>query len=84
VAWLKEHVNLPVVLDPSHAIGMAYGVPDLARACMAMGVEGLLIEVHPDPANAKSDPAQQLNHQQFRELFVTLQELGNALGLRIF
>lgn len=84
VAWLKEHVNLPVVLDPSHAIGVSFGVPDLARACMAMGVEGLLIEVHPDPANARSDAAQQLNHQQFRELFASLQGLGNALGRHIF
>jgi 3-deoxy-7-phosphoheptulonate synthase len=84
VAWLKEHTNLPVVLDPSHAIGYAYGVPDLARACMAMGVEGLLIEVHPDPANAKSDAAQQLNHQQFRELFSSLKALASVLNRNIF
>jgi 3-deoxy-7-phosphoheptulonate synthase len=84
VSWLKEYTNLPVVLDPSHAIGAAFGVPDLARACMAMGVEGLLIEVHPDPSNAKSDAAQQLNHQQFRELFASLQGLAKALNRKTF
>jgi 3-deoxy-7-phosphoheptulonate synthase len=84
VAWLKENTNLPIVLDPSHAIGFAYGVPDLARACMAMGVEGLLIEVHPDPATAKSDAAQQLNHQQFRDLFTSLKAMAPALNRNIF
>jgi 3-deoxy-7-phosphoheptulonate synthase len=39
-AYLKEYTNLPVILDPSHAMGYAYGVPDLARACTAMGVDG--------------------------------------------
>lgn len=83
VSWLKEYTNLPVVLDPSHAIGFSYGVPDLARACMAMGIEGLLIEVHPDPANAKSDAAQQLNHAQFEELFTSLQALAPVLHRKI-
>lgn len=83
-AWLKENTNLPVILDPSHAIGFAYGVPDLARACMAMGVEGLLIEVHPDPSSAKSDAAQQLNHQEFRTLLNSLKDIAKALNRKIF
>ncbi len=83
-AWLKANTNLPVVLDPSHAIGYSYGVPDLAMACMAMGVEGLLIEVHPDPSTARSDAAQQLTHDQFRELFSKLQTLAAALQRNIF
>ena len=52
-AWLKEYTNLPVILDPSHAIGYAYGVPDLARSCMALGIDGLLIESHPNPKEWK-------------------------------
>ena len=52
VAYLKEKVNLPIFLDPSHAMGYAYGVPDLTRACVAMGIDGLLIESHPDPTKA--------------------------------
>ncbi len=80
VSYLKEFTNLPVILDPSHAIGYAYGVPDLARACMAMGVEGLLIETHPDPSVAKSDASQQLNHQQFSELYQSLKPIAAAVG----
>jgi 3-deoxy-7-phosphoheptulonate synthase len=49
VAWLKEKTNLPIILDPSHAMGYAYGVADLTRACVAMGIDGLLIEAHPNP-----------------------------------
>jgi 3-deoxy-7-phosphoheptulonate synthase len=83
VAYLKEHTNLPVVLDPSHAMGYAYGVADLARACTAMGVDGLLIEVHPTPATAKSDASQQLDHDQFRALMKTLHPIAAAVGRRI-
>ena len=83
VSFLKEHTNLPVVLDPSHAMGHAYGVPDLTRACVAMGIDGLLIEVHPDPTVAKSDASQQLNHQQFETLLSTLQPIAGAVGMKI-
>ncbi len=83
VAYLKENINLPIILDPSHAMGYAYGVPDLARACMAMDVEGLLIEVHPDPKAAKSDASQQLNHEQFKKLFETLKPIAKAVGRTI-
>ncbi|MCS6980400.1 MAG: 3-deoxy-7-phosphoheptulonate synthase [Flavobacteriales bacterium] len=76
VAWLKEYANLPVVLDPSHAMGYAYGVPDLARACLAMGVDGLLIETHPCPSEALSDAAQQLNFDQFKNLALSLRKLA--------
>lgn len=81
--WMKEYTNLPVVLDPSHAMGYAYGVPDLARACMALGVDGLLIEVHPDPKVAQSDASQQLDHQQFTELVGTLRKVGEAIGRKL-
>ncbi len=83
VSFLKEYTNLPVVLDPSHAMGYAYGVPDLARACTAMGVDGLLIEVHPNPKVAKSDAAQQLNYEEFRALYSTLDAIANAIGRKI-
>ena len=80
VAFLKEHTNLPVVLDPSHAMGYRYGVPDLTRACLAMGAEGLLIETHPTPEIAKSDAAQQLNLDEFRTMYNTLQPIAQAIG----
>ncbi|MBL0015986.1 MAG: 3-deoxy-7-phosphoheptulonate synthase [Bacteroidetes bacterium] len=80
VAYLKEYTNLPVILDPSHAMGYAYGVADLARACTAMGVDGLLIESHPNPKVAKSDASQQLDHPQFRALMQSLHPIAAAVG----
>lgn len=83
VAYLKEHTNLPIVLDPSHAMGHAYGVPDLTRACTAMGIDGLLIEVHPNPKVAKSDASQQLNHEEFKTLLKTLNPIASAVGRKM-
>lgn len=83
VSYLKEHVNLPVVLDTSHAMGYSYGVPDLTRACMAMGVDGLLIESHPNPGVAKSDAAQQLDFDEFSHLYTSLQPIADAIGRHI-
>ncbi len=83
VAWMQEHTNLPVILDPSHAMGYAYGVPSLARACVAMGIDGLLIEAHPDPSVAKSDASQQLNHNQFRDLLDGLKPVAQSVGYKI-
>lgn len=83
VAYLKEHTNLPIIVDPSHAIGYAYGVADLARASMAMGVDGLLIETHPNPKVAKSDASQQLDFDQFTTLYNTLQPIGKAIGRNV-
>ena len=80
VAWLKQHCNLPVILDPSHAMGYAYGIGDLARACTAMGIDGLLIETHPCPQCAQSDAPQQLNHQQFGEMYTSLKPIAHAIG----
>ena len=80
VAWLKEHCNLPIILDPSHAMGYSYGIGDLARACTAMGVDGLLIETHPNPCEAQSDAPQQLNHQQFSEMYTSLKPIAQAVG----
>ena len=83
VAWLQEHTNLPIVLDPSHAMGYAYGVPNLARACTAMGIDGLLIEAHPNPSVAKSDASQQLDHDQFRGLKGQLDAVAQSVGYQI-
>ncbi|MEO1679114.1 MAG: 3-deoxy-7-phosphoheptulonate synthase [Pseudomonadota bacterium] len=83
VAYVKEKTNLPVILDPSHAMGYRYGVSDLARACTAMGVDGLLIEVHPTPDKAKSDAAQQLTFEMFQALWESLPPVAAAVGRRI-
>jgi len=83
VAYLKEFTNLPVVVDPSHAMGYRYGVPDLTRAAVAMGVDGLLIEMHPAPEKAKSDSAQQLNFDEFKSMYQSLQPIAAAVGKKI-
>ena len=83
VAWLQEYTNLPVILDPSHAMGYAYGVPSLARACVAMGIDGLLIEAHPNPKVAKSDASQQLNHAEFSALLETLRPVAESVGFKM-
>lgn len=83
VAWLKEKTNLPIILDPSHAMGYAYGVADLTRACVAMGVDGLIIETHPNPLVAKSDAEQQLDFNQFETMYKTLQPVASAVGRKI-
>ena len=83
VAWLQEHTNLPIVLDPSHAMGYAYGVPVLAKACVAMGIDGLLIEAHRDPTVAKSDASQQLNHEEFKQLLNQLKPVAAAVGYKM-
>jgi 3-deoxy-7-phosphoheptulonate synthase len=80
---MQEYTNLPVILDPSHAMGYAYGVPSLARACVAMGIDGLLIEAHPDPSVAKSDASQQLNHDQFRQLLNSLRPVAESVGYKM-
>ena len=80
VAWLKQHCNLPIIVDPSHAMGYAYGIADLSRACTAMGVDGLLIETHPNPQQAKSDSAQQLDHASFEAMYTSLQPIAAAVG----
>lgn len=80
VAWLKEKTNLPIILDPSHAMGHAFGVPDLARACTAMNIDGLLVEMHPNPKVAKSDASQQLNFEEFKAMKNSLDPIANAVG----
>ncbi len=83
VAYLQEYTSLPVILDPSHAIGFAYGVTPLAKACAAMGVDGLIIETHPNPKVAKSDASQQLTHDGFKALKLEVEKVANAIGYNV-
>ncbi|MDQ6705876.1 MAG: 3-deoxy-7-phosphoheptulonate synthase [Acidobacteriota bacterium] len=72
VPVLNELTHLPVILDPSHATGKRSLVPPLARAGVAIGADGIIVEVHPCPEKAVSDGAQSLTLQQFR---VMMQDL---------
>jgi 3-deoxy-7-phosphoheptulonate synthase len=73
VAALNELSHLPVVIDPSHATGKRSLVPALSRAAVAIGADGLLVEVHPMPEKAMSDGAQSLDLAQFRRMMLELQ-----------
>jgi 3-deoxy-7-phosphoheptulonate synthase len=68
VAALNELTHLPVILDPSHATGKRSLVPALSRAAVAIGADGLLVEVHPQPEKAMSDGAQSLDPKQFAKM----------------
>ena len=73
VPVLNELTHLPVVLDPSHATGKRTLVPALARAGVALGADGLIVEVHPCPEKAVSDGAQSLTLEGFRDMMRDLQ-----------
>lgn len=68
VPVIRSKTHLPVIVDPSHATGVAAYVPPLAKAAIACGADGLMIEVHNDPAHALSDGPQSLTFSQFDEL----------------
>ena len=68
VALVKEMTHLPVIVDPSHATGKRSLVGVCARAAIAVGADGVIVEVHPDPDNAWSDGAQSLTFENFEEM----------------
>lgn len=82
VPVLKRLTSLPVVVDPSHAAGRAQYVPAIARAAVAAGADGLLVEVHPDPAAALSDGAQSLDPDAFAQLVAQVNRVAEAVGRR--
>jgi 3-deoxy-7-phosphoheptulonate synthase len=69
---LNELTHLPVILDPSHATGRRSLVPALCRAAVAIGADGIIVEVHPNPAKAISDGAQSLDIPMFRDMMNSL------------
>jgi len=83
IPLLKERSHLPVVADPSHGTGLRALVPPLARAALAAGADGLMVEVHPDPAQALSDGPQSLTFGDFEALMASLAPLATALGRRV-
>lgn len=83
VPVLKKLSHLPVIVDPSHGIGIREHVPVMAKAAVAAGADGLIIEVHPRPEEALSDGPQSLLPQQFDQLMKELVPLSKALGRSI-
>ena len=80
---LKGLTHLPVILDPSHSTGNADYVAAVARAAIAAGADGLIIEVHPDPAHALSDGKQSLKPEKFAEMVKQVRAIAEVVGRRI-
>jgi 3-deoxy-7-phosphoheptulonate synthase len=80
---VKQLSHLPILVDPSHGTGKRDYVPAMARAALAAGADGLLIEIHPEPDRALSDGAQSLDFAGFAKLLTSLRRLAETLGLVI-
>ena len=77
---VKKRSHLPILVDPSHGTGSRDKVTPMARAAVAAGADGLLIEVHDDPDKALSDGAQSLYPEQFEQLMAELRVIAPVLG----
>ncbi len=80
IVTIQELSHLPVIADPSHGTGARSKVGPMARAAVAAGADGVIVEVHPEPASAVSDGAQSLTPEQFDALVVELRAIAEALG----
>ena len=80
VPVLKSLTHLPVIVDPSHGIGLRAHVPAMARAAVAAGADGLIIEVHPCPEKALSDGQQSLTPEEFAGLMAQVRVIAGAIG----
>ncbi|KIX12795.1 3-deoxy-7-phosphoheptulonate synthase [Dethiosulfatarculus sandiegensis] len=83
VPILKQYTHLPVVVDPSHAAGKRELVPSLAKAAVAAGADGILVEVHTSPDSALSDGRQSLTIDGFKSLMLDLKPVARAVGRTI-
>jgi len=83
VPLLAELTHLPVIVDPSHGTGLARLVEPMALAGVAAGADGVLVEVHPDPASAVSDGPQSITFDRFGALVARIAEIAVAVGRRL-
>ncbi len=77
---LKARTHLPVIADPSHAVGYSEHVTSIALAAVAAGADGLIVEVHPTPERALSDGRQSLNYDGFKQMMQRIQLVAQAVG----
>ncbi|MGF1503550.1 MAG: 3-deoxy-7-phosphoheptulonate synthase [Anaerolineae bacterium] len=83
VPYLQQTTHLPIVIDPSHGTGKASLVAVMARAAVASGADGLMVEVHPDPAQALSDGFQALTIPAFQEMMLMCRKFAKAMELKM-
>jgi 3-deoxy-7-phosphoheptulonate synthase len=84
VPVLKQLTHLPVIVDPSHGVGIRSAVPAMARAAVAAGADGLIVEVHPEPDRALSDGMQSLTLPMFEQLMRELDRVAQAVGRTLY
>lgn len=80
---IKEHSKLPIIVDPSHAAGDSKYVCSLALAAIAAGADGLMVEVHNNPSQAKSDKNQALTPKEYNDLVAKVKKVAEAVGRKI-
>jgi 3-deoxy-7-phosphoheptulonate synthase len=80
---LREKTHLPIVVDPSHGTGYATGVTPMARAAVATGVDGVIVEVHPEPCKALSDGPQALTFPMFEKMMSDVRGIAAVMGSKL-
>jgi 3-deoxy-7-phosphoheptulonate synthase len=80
IPLVQKLSHLPMVADPSHGTGLRDKVTPMARAAVAAGADGIIVEVHPNPERALSDGAQSLYPEQFKSLVEELRAIASAIG----
>lgn len=80
---LQSVTHLPVIIDPSHSVGIPQIIPAALKAALAVGADGALLEIHPDRAKALSDGAQSLSLGEFGEAVAELRKMAAALGMNV-
>ncbi len=84
IPMLKSLTHLPVIVDPSHGTGLRWMVPAMAKAALAAGADGLIMEVHYKPEEALCDGHQSLSPDEFARLMIDLQKIARAVGREIY
>jgi 3-deoxy-7-phosphoheptulonate synthase len=83
IPLIKRLTHLPIIVDPSHGTGDRQSVPAMARAAIALGADGLMVEVHPNPDKALSDGPQSLTPEQFAALMDSVRAIAPVVGLEL-
>ena len=83
IPLLKRLTHLPVIVDPSHGTGDWRSVPALARAAVAVGADGVMVEVHPEPSKALSDGPQSLTPAKFNEMMESVRAIAKVVGIEM-
>ncbi len=83
VAYLKEHHDFPVLVDPSHGTGRPELIPAMTKAAIASGADGIIVEVHPNPEQALSDGFQALNFEAFSSLMDQIEPFLNLMNRKL-